>query len=150
MAAPLGNQFWKARSKHGRNKIFSDDDVLWEACQEYFQWVVDNPLQEEKVFCHQGNVTKTSLDKMRAMTIGGLCTFLDIDQTTWTEYKKHKDFSSVCTRVEQIIKDQKFAGAAADMLNPSIIARDLGLADKTDSNVKASYTINLSETDAEL
>lgn len=150
MAAPLGNQFWKARSKHGRDKIFSDDVVLWEACQEYFQWVVDNPLVDEKVFCHQGNITTAKLNKMRAMTIGGLCTFLDIDHATWAEYRKHDDFSGVCTRVEQIIRDQKFAGAAAEMLNPSIIARDLGLADKTDSNVRASFTISLSETDAEL
>lgn len=34
------------------------------------------------------------------------------------------------TRVEQIIRQQKFEGAAAELLNPNIIARDLGLADK--------------------
>jgi hypothetical protein len=29
-----------------------------------------------------------------------------------------------------VILDQKFTGAAADLLNPNIIARDLGLTDK--------------------
>ena len=31
---------------------------------------------------------------------------------------------------EEIIYNQKFTGAAADLLNPNIIARELGLADK--------------------
>nr|WP_261640834.1 DNA-packaging protein [Erwinia mallotivora] len=33
-------------------------------------------------------------------------------------------------RAEQIIYNQKFTGAAADLLNANIIARELGLADK--------------------
>ncbi|SMP36850.1 terminase small subunit, partial [Shimia sagamensis] len=50
---------------------------------------------------------------------------------TWREWRKsRKDLSSVMTRVEQIIRQQKFEGAAAELLNPNIIARDLGLADK--------------------
>ena len=36
MAAPLGNQFWKARSSHGRNPIFVSPDDLWTAASEYF------------------------------------------------------------------------------------------------------------------
>ena len=32
--------------------------------------------------------------------------------------------------MKQIIKTQKFEGAAAELLNANIIARDLGLADK--------------------
>lgn len=130
MAAPKGNQFWKARSKHGRDKIFAGADVLWEACQEYFQWVEDNPLMAAEVVKYQGEAKLTEVPKMRAMTIGGLCIFLDISQVTWFEYAKNDDFSNVITQVEEIIRTQKFAGAAAELLNPNIIARDLGLADK--------------------
>lgn len=129
-----GNQFWKARSKHGRDKIFSSSSILWEACVEYFEWVDANPLWETKSYQFQGVPVQDQLPKMRAMTIGGLCIFLDIDHDTWKEYLKHPDFSAICSKVERIIRDQKFTGAAADMLNPSIIARDLGLADKTDLN----------------
>jgi len=128
--APKGNRFWEARSKSGRNPIFEDKEQLWTACVEYFEWVDDNPLYEEKAFSYQGEIIKTDLYKMRAMTIGGLCTFLDICENTWTNYKENKDFLSVSMQVERIIKDQKFSGAAADLLNANIIARDLGLADK--------------------
>ncbi|RCZ57579.1 DNA-packaging protein [Escherichia coli] len=35
-----------------------------------------------------------------------------------------EDFCGVTTRAEDIIYDQKFSGAAADLLNANIIARD--------------------------
>lgn len=132
MAAPVGNQFWKARSTHGRTPIFADPDVLWAACEEYFAWVEENPLWESKPFAFQGVVTVEAMPKMRAMTISGLCIFLDIARKSWDEYRSRKDFLPVVTRVEEIIRTQKFEGASADLLNPNIIARDLGLADKKD------------------
>ncbi|KGM44480.1 hypothetical protein JY97_00630 [Alkalispirochaeta odontotermitis] len=130
MPAPKGNQFWKARSSHGRKPIFSNAEQLWESCQEYFEWVEANPLYESKAFNTKEGIVQEPLAKMRAMTIGGLCIFLDINQSTWFDYAKNDDFSHVTTRVEEIIRDQKFQGAAADLLNPNIIARDLGLANK--------------------
>lgn len=132
MAPPVGNQFWKARSKHGRNRLFASAELLWEACCEYFQWVEDNPLLEMKPFAYQGVVIQEPVAKMRAMTINGLCLFLDIDETTWRAWRDVDDFSTVVSKAEKIIYEQKFTGAAADLLNPNIIARDLGLADKKD------------------
>jgi len=142
MAAPIGNQFWKARTKHGRDKLFASADALWESCCEYFQWVEDNPLWEMKVTQYQGEVVNMPVPKMRAMTIGGLCIFLDIDETTWRAWREQEDFSTVIQRAERVIYNQKLSGAAADLLNANIIARDLGLADKKDvtqqSNVHVS------------
>lgn len=132
MAPPIGNQFWKARSKHGRNRLFESAELLWEACCEYFQWVEDNPLLEMKPFAYQGVVIQEPVARMRAMTINGLCLFLDIDETTWRAWREVDDFSTVVSKAEKIIYEQKFTGAAADLLNPNIIARDLGLADKKD------------------
>lgn len=130
MAAPKGNKFWEARSSHGRKPIWDDPDDLWDACTQYFQWVEDNPLWEMKAFSYQGVVTQESVPKMRAMTQAGLCVYLGINPDTWSEYGKKNDFSGVVSRVNEIIKEQKFAGAAAELLNPNIIARDLGLSDK--------------------
>ena len=125
-----GNKFWLARSSHGRNPIFSNPEQLRNACYEYFQWVEDNPLYEEKIFHSQGIITKDTITKMRAMTIGGLRIFLGICEQTWVNYKNNPDFLGVVKEVEEIIYNQKFTGAAADLLNSNIIARELGLADK--------------------
>lgn len=130
MPAPVGNEFWKARSSHGRAPLFASPDDLWSACVEYFEWVDANPLYEARPFAFQGSVTIAEVAKMRAMTVSGLCIFLDISVRTWAEYREKKDFSPVAMRVDEIIRTQKFAGAAADLLNANIIARDLGLSEK--------------------
>jgi hypothetical protein len=151
VAAPAGNQFWKARSSHGRKPIFETPEALLEACLEYFEWVEANPLWEDKIISFQGVATHVDVAKMRAMTISGLCIFLDIGRRSWDEYRAREDFSPVCEQVEQTIREQKFAGAAADLLNPSIIARDLGLADKTELTGKDGGPIEtreLSDTEA--
>ncbi len=138
MAAPKGNRFWEARSSHGRDPKFESPDALWSACCEYFQWVEDNPLWEMKPFAYQGEIVQEPVAKMRAMTLSGLTIFLDITRQTWTAYKSRDDFITVTSRAEEIIYDQKFSGAAADLLNANIIARDLGLSEKKE--VKQSVT----------
>jgi hypothetical protein len=132
VSAPKGNQFWKARSSHGRSPIFATPDDLWVAATEYFEWVETNPLWEDKVTSFQGANTHEPIAKMRAMTISGLCIFLDISRNSWDEYRARKDFLGVTARIDEIIRTQKFEGASADLLNANIIARDLGLADKSE------------------
>lgn len=148
MAAPAGNQFWKARSSHGRKPIFGSPDELWSACQEYFEWVEANPLYEDKLVTFQGMATHEPVAKMRAMTLSGLCIFLDIARRTWDEYRSREDFSPVCDAVEETMRDQKFTGAAADLLNANIIARDLGLADKQEHTGADGGAIKVDAEDA--
>lgn len=146
MSAPIGNQFWKARSSHGRAPIFASSDELWEACCEYFEWVEANPLYEAQAFAYQGNVTMQPVAKMRAMTLAGLCIFLDISFQSWTEYRGREGFSEVTTRVDEIVRTQKFEGASAGLLNANIIARDLGLADKSELTGRDNGPIEVATT----
>ncbi len=130
MAAPKGNQFWLLRSSHGNNPIFENPDDLWVAACEYFDYATDNPIQEAKIFNFQGEIVEGSVAKMRVMTEAGLCLFLDISDETFRNYKKKEDFIGVTKRIERVIYSNKFEGASAGLLNPNIIARDLGLTDK--------------------
>ena len=131
MAAPKGNNYWEFRDKHGRDYKYTPE-LLGEECVLYCNWIEENPLLEEKGFAFQGNVTKENFTKMRAMTITGFCLFADISDTTWENYSKNKDFIAVTTWIKNVVYSQKFEGAAADLLNANIIARDLGLRDKSD------------------
>ncbi|ELL1837521.1 hypothetical protein Q6O31_001293 [Salmonella enterica] len=96
---------------------------------------IGKPYLEErketvKVLCRKCK-GKEPIAKMRAMTITGLTLFLDVTLETWRTYRMREDLSEVVTRAEQIIYDQKFSGAAADLLNANIIARDLGLKEQS-------------------
>lgn len=151
--APKKNKFWLARSSHGRNPIFNNSDQLWKSCLEYFEWVENNPLIEQRAAQFQGEFVYGEIEKMRAMTISGLCVFLDIDQSTWENYRAKEDFFRVTKKVDEIIRNQKFVGAAANLLNANIIARDLSLADKKevtgeDGKPIEHITVEISDEDA--
>lgn len=132
MAAPAGNRFWEKRSSHGRNPIFASPDDLADAAAEYFEWVEGNPLWEDKLVTFQGAAIHEPVAKMRAMTLSGLCIFLDIDRKSFDNYANRQDFFPVASRIAEVIRTQKFEGASADLLNANIIARDLGLAEKNE------------------
>lgn len=128
-----GNQFWKKRSKHGRDAIFSDPQVMWEAACEYFEYETQNTLKEEKVF---GTGYSAKVDKMRPFSLIGLCLFLGVNTRYFTQFKNTEactsDFSTIIDTIEEVIYKQQFDGAAAGLLNTNIIARKLGLVDRKD------------------
>lgn len=130
MAAPKGNTYWKQAKGFavGNPKKYTPEE-LWNKALEYFEWIEKNPLKEEKVF---GTGVRMKVNKMRAMTLTGFYLFAEIDKKTFEKYCNDEAYIPVTTRIRDIIYTQKFEGAAADLLNPNIIAREIGLADKTD------------------
>lgn len=107
--------------------IFETPEELQEACFRYFDWADENPIWEDKVF---GSGFRAKVAHARAMTIRGLCVFIGISKRTWDEYRNRDAFKDVCEVAEDIMFEQKFAGAAAGVFNGNIIARELGLSDK--------------------
>lgn len=139
MAAPEGNEFWKLRNKHGRDKLFATPELMWEAACDYFDWCINNPLVE--IDYRGKDAIKVELPKMRAFTMQGLCLYLDCNTVYFNHFKKSlagkddeisKGFYQIITRIEETIYNQKFVGAASGFFNSNIIARDLGLTDKKD------------------
>ena len=127
----FGNRFWLRRSSAGRKPKFADPDHLWKCACEYFEFTASTPLFEDKVGFYEGQATHEPCAKMQPFTLMGLYIFLDITGETWSDWRKNRaDLSDVIQRIEDVIKHQKFAGAAAGLLNANIISRDLGLADK--------------------
>lgn len=153
MGAPEGNQFWKLRSKHGRDRLFGTPSELWEAACEYFQWCEENPFlkSEAKVvnggYKEPGSVEIAELPHMRPFTIQGLCSYLDCNTMYFSQFESSlsgrndqisKDFSIIITRIRETIYNQKFSGAASGFFNANIIARDLGLSDKKEIEKKTT------------
>lgn len=137
MAAPRGNQFWKIRSKHGRDRLFLSPEELWKAACEYFEWVDKHPWH--KADFKGKNVVRVNIPTERPYTLMGLCLYLGCNADYFNQFESRltdsgvdKDFSGVITRIRETIYTQKFEGAAVGAFNANIIARDLGLIDKKD------------------
>ena len=108
-------------------------DALWAACDTYFCWAEDNPIVEEQLVIYKGMTRLVPVPKIRPMTKRGLCRFLGIARTTWTEWKRDRpELAAAIERAEFVVWDQKFAGAAVGIFNGNLVARELGIADKTE------------------
>ena len=139
MAAPKGNEFWKQRSKHGRDKLFKTPELLWNAACEYFQWIEENPLYE--LDWKGKDADEVHRPHIRPFTIQGFVLYCDASVNFFNQFeeslkgkkdKLSKDFSLITMRIRETIFRQKFEGAACGFYNANIIARDLGLTDKAD------------------
>lgn len=153
MGAPKGNRFWELRTSHGTDRIFSEPTIMWDACVEYFTWCEENPLEEQDWVGKDGN--EVIKNKMRAFTYSGLSLFLGVNSKYFSQFEASivgreddlsKGFSSVLSRIRDTIYTQKFEGAAAGLLNQNIIARDLGLSDKS-SNTNYNAEVTKEEAD---
>jgi len=147
----LSNQspmrFWNVQSSFGSQPNFNNANDLWVAAQEYFEWAEDHPLCLEKGFSYQGKVSIEKFSKIRAMSIGGLCLFIGISRELFEQFELQKEFRLVVQRIKDVIFEQKFAGAAAELLNPVMIARDLGLSDRKELSGRDGEPIETSVPD---
>lgn len=137
MAATPGNQWWKLRSKHGRDAIFTNPEILESACEEYFK-----STDERNDWDGQNWVGKYGeevvVKKKIPYSLTGLCIFLGVSSHYFSEFKKsetfklNKDFLEVYTRIEDIIRTQQIDGSMMGYYNPSLTARLNGLVDRQD------------------
>jgi len=164
MPAPKGNRFWELRSKHGRDKIFASPELLWKEACKYFEWCIDNPLEEEEIVKGRTEVTnpeghkelknfeRVHVNKMRPFTIQGLTNYLDINKNYFDEFEEglrgksddlSKGFSGTISRIRATIFQQKFEGAASGFFNANLIARELQIKDEihtTNTNLNSKLS----------
>lgn len=125
----------------GQPKSFAKPETLWNAAIKYFEWCEDNPITKNDF---KGKDADEVLYEMaRPFTEDGFCIHANITRQTWENYqglgaakegsdqrKTYEKYFTVSSRIKQIIRTQKFEGAAVGIYNHAIIARDLGLVDK--------------------
>ena len=134
MAAPLENEYYLLRVRSGRHPEYTPEALLQRA-NEYFEWVEQNPFKEEVIFHAQGLITKDYVTKKRPLTLEGFCIYANIVKNTFYSYEKNKDFVNITSYIRETIENQQLELASAGFLNANIIARKLGLSDKSEVKV---------------
>lgn len=148
MAAPKGNQFWKLRNKHGRNRLFESPELLIQAAHEYFDWCDKHTWYKQEAV-KSGSECGRIIDIpiKRPYSMSGLCVYLECSQSYFYKFKKNcnEEFIEAIERIENIIETQQFEGAVIGTFNSSIIARKLGLREQTDitSNGETTFKIEV-------
>lgn len=136
----IGNKQWERRSGVGRPMLFSSPTLLWEEALAYFKDCDDNPIEiEDWVGKDAVSVTRK---KPLPYTLGGFCIWVGASRNWWKEFRsareadKDEDFLAIIARIDEIIFTQQYNGAAGGLYQQNIVARALGLVEKSDTAVK--------------
>lgn len=134
MAFEKGNQFWKQRSKHGRNALFSCHELLWESACEYFEWCNTNPIKTTKTNENLQGANTEIKEFQRPFTKQGLFFYLECSDDWLRNFKKScsDDFLRVIKAIEQTIENQQIEHAMVGVFNSNLVARIQGIKDQSD------------------
>lgn len=127
---------------------------MWDAACEYFEWCDKHPWIKKDVTKKQVlntnqqtfEVEKETLTDtkqgytQRPYTLSGLCIYLGCNSQYFKTFKSRldesqKDFDTVIHTIEEIIYTNKFEGATVGAFNANIIARDLGLSERSNTDI---------------
>lgn len=141
--------------------LFENPEATLEAICDYFRWCDAEQHQSEQIELYRGEFKRGKINHMRAYTKQGCCAFIGVSARTWDKWleggiETGPDGSTrsiakidIIEKVQSILEwatsvmyEQKFTGAAAGLLNASVIIRELKLSDKietlNDTNVTAT------------
>ena len=140
-----GNQFWKLRSKHGRDKLFCDAGLLLEEAYAYFDWCDRHPWEKTELVKYKGDYEEADVPLGRPYTMDGLTYYLGVSGSYFRSAKGNLrekmekgrattaevDLLEAIEMIEQAIRTQQIEGAAVGVFSTNLVARINGLADNT-------------------
>lgn len=158
-----GNQFWKLRTKHGRDKIFGDAAVLLEEAYLYFDWCDRHPWEKTELVKYKGDYNEADIPLGRPYTMDGLTYYLGVSgsyfRTAKDSLKEKKEFGKATPSeielleaiemIEQAIRTQQIEGAAVGVFSANLVARINGIADKQDITTNGMPAVRVSVRDRE-
>lgn len=131
--------YWEWRKKTGKPKAIKTPEKLWELACEYFQTIDSNPAYK-KDFIKGGESAGTIVDieTMRPYTWEGLEDFLfekgiitNLDDYRQNTDGRYQEYTGIIRAIGKVIFNRNFSGASMNFLNANLIARQLGLAEKS-------------------
>ena len=151
--------YWEWRKNVGSPKALKSPAMLWQLACEYFKLIDSRPFKKQEQ--RKGIVKLERGMKLDPETLASLKSpVIEIDTIrpyTWAgfesyliecsvivrleDYKSNKEgryaeFAEVVRAIDRTMFAQKFEGAAVGAFNANIIARDLGLAEKTQIKIE--------------
>lgn len=148
--ASENNEWWKQRSRHGREKLFSNPELMWEAASEYFA----NTNNRGGCKYEWKDKELRAIPLKTPYTMEALCLYMGVHPSYFRNFKfqlkksdpQHAGFSAVISLIEGTVYNQKFEGAAMGHFNSQLISYDLGIRrDQTEAHT-AGVVINVQDT----
>lgn len=162
MASKLvGNKFWKLRTKHGRDKLFSDAATLLEEAYAYFDWCDRHPWERTELVKYKGDHSEAEIPLGRPYTMDGLTYYLGVSGAYFRAAKANlkdkiekrkattedEDLLEVIYLIEQAVRTQNIEGAAVGVFSASLVARIHGIAENINNNNTGEAVVRVTVRD---
>ena len=156
-----GNQLWKLRTKHGREKLFSSGAVLREEAIKYFDWCDRHPWNRVELVKYQGSADEAEVPLGRPYTMDGLTVYLGVSGSYFRSAKgnirdkvergkatpEDLDVLDAIEWIEQVVRNQQIEGAAVGVFNTNLVARINGIADNVNQNSTGEAVLRVTVRD---
>lgn len=125
-------EIYRMRNPVGRPRKYKPVE-LWEMACNYFEWCDSHPWTKYEAIKSGADAGKLIEMPLRIpYTIEGLCFFCGVEENFLRSNKENNgDYSTVIKEIYKVIENQQFTGASVGAFNSNIIARKLGLVEKT-------------------
>ncbi len=148
-----GNQFWKNRSKHGKDAIFTDPQKMMDAACEYFTWCENNPVEITEVHNVGGKIKRVKTYKRRVFLITGLSLYFGTNEKYFWHFKSNKsttpEFLEVIRMIEDTVRTQKHTMGYSGEAPTNIVTLDLGMRQGIDlQSENVNYNVPVTKDEA--
>jgi len=126
-------------TRKGRGKYIETPEILWEMFEAYCKYAKSNPYIVTDWVGGQG--MKVNRKKERPLTMEGFNLFCYDKIKLIKDYfantgGNYSEYSLICTRIKEAIREDQIGGGMAGIYNPSITQRLNGLVEKVQNDVK--------------
>lgn len=130
----------------GNHKYIETPEKMWEYFEAYRKEIKNKPILKHVFVGKDGMADYEKRD--RPLTLEGFENWCfekqiinNLDNYFANSNDAYKDFSSICSRIRKVIRQDQIEGGMAGIYNPSITQRLNGLKESQDINLNTSVPI---------
>ena len=127
-------------------KYIETPERMWDLFMDYKDTVKSNPILVQDYVGKDGD--KVYRERERPLTLEGFENYVadlgiinDLGDYFSNKDGNYSNYSTICSRVRRVIRQDQIEGGMASIYNPSITQRLNGLVDKQETNVKVEQPL---------
>lgn len=141
-----------------KHKYIETPDKLWELFCDYISHEKEHPMFKREYVGKDGDPVDTALQV--PITFEGFECWLaderviqDLGDYSSDKQERYKEYATIITRIRKNCFAQNFKGAAVGLFHANLIAKKLGLVDKTENknennNINRNITVEVIPSEA--
>lgn len=144
-----GNQLWQTvKIRKGARALITDAGELWQKAIDYFNWCDHNPQYRPEAIKHQGEGSTMDMSLGRPYSVDAFTIYCGVSRSYFRTRKaelgdkeaaktarpEELELLDMIHLIEDIIRTQRFDGAAVGIFKENLISRVDGYADNINQN----------------